>query len=81
MTYDPFSKSLLFKKNIFCSVTFGNTSADKSLENKRRGPQTGKSAEHGGHVTRPGSHWSDGPRGSPWGPSLQFVLDLRSEWM
>jgi hypothetical protein len=34
MTYHPFSKSFYFKKNIFWSVIFGNTSADKSLEKK-----------------------------------------------
>jgi hypothetical protein len=34
MTYHPFSKSFSFKKNIFWSVTFGNTSANKSLEKK-----------------------------------------------
>jgi hypothetical protein len=65
MTYHPFSKSFSFKKNIFWSVTFGDTAADKSLEKKRRGSQTG--AEHGGHVTRPGNHQSDGPRAVPNG--------------
>jgi hypothetical protein len=58
-----FLNYFLLKKHIFLSVKFGDTSADKSLEKKKRGPQTGKSAEHGGHVTRPGSHRSDGPRG------------------
>jgi hypothetical protein len=37
MTYHPFSKPFSFKKNIFWSVTFGNTSADKSLEKKGAG--------------------------------------------
>jgi hypothetical protein len=37
MTYNPFSKSFSFKKNIFWPVTFGNTSSDNSLEKKGAG--------------------------------------------
>jgi hypothetical protein len=74
MTYHPFSKSFSFKKNVFLSVTFGYISAAKSLEKKGA---SRKPVSNGGHVTRPGSPRSDGPRRG----LLQFFSDLRSAWM
>jgi hypothetical protein len=37
MTYHTFSKLFSFMKNIFWSVTFGDNSADKSLDKKGAG--------------------------------------------
>jgi hypothetical protein len=87
MTYHPFSTSYSFKKNVFWSVTFDNISAAKGLR-KRREPQTGKSAEHGGHVTRPGSPRSGVPGGetamdllsNKWKASYNSNRKYSSKW-